>query len=82
MDTKTPMHVDDIRDDIKARNCEKCDESLDEGVDFVLTFFRGQFIVLHEECARDFIDYATPGPRGVLTGAMKFRGASATLGSL
>lgn len=51
-----------IRKDILERPCEKCDEPLAFDKDFVLTFFRGRFIVLHEECA-DFIDTAKKGPR-------------------
>lgn len=47
---------------IIAQGCEKCGEPIDDKIDFVLTFYRGQFIVLHEECA-DFIDTATKGPR-------------------
>lgn len=55
------MHPDEIRADIKARPCEKCGESIPpEG--FILTFYRGQFIVLHNEC-NDFIDSETKGPR-------------------
>lgn len=54
---------DQIRPDILARPCEKCSEPLEpEPSPFVLTFFRGSFIVLHDECS-DFIQTATPGPR-------------------
>ncbi len=53
---------DKVRPDILARPCEKCDEPLEDDRDFILTFFRGEFIVLHEECA-GFIDDARKGKR-------------------
>lgn len=53
---------DQVADRIKTRSCEKCGEPLDDGKDYILTFFRGSFIVLHEECG-DFIDTAKKGPR-------------------
>lgn len=51
-----------VRPEIIAQGCEKCGEPIADDADFVLTFYRGRFIVLHEECA-DFIDHATKGPR-------------------
>jgi hypothetical protein len=52
----------EIRPEILARPCEKCGEAIGD-VDCVITFYRGEFILLHQECA-DFIDHATRGPRG------------------
>ena len=59
-----PIDKDKIRKDIIERGCERCGEPMPEEDDFVLTFFRGQFIVLHEECAEDYMNYARKGPRG------------------
>lgn len=52
----------DIREDLQSGPCEKCGEHIYKEQDHVLTFYRGRFIILHEECA-DFIDHATKGPR-------------------
>jgi hypothetical protein len=46
---------DKIRDEIKLRPCEKCGKPIPAGEDYILTFFRGNFIVLHEKCG-DFIN--------------------------
>lgn len=58
-----------VRPEIIAQGCEKCSEPIPDDADFVLTFYRGAFIVLHQECA-DFIDHATKGPRGNLSDAL------------
>ncbi len=60
-----PTSWNKIRDDIKQQPCEKCGERVKEPTgdsEVVLTFFRGRFILLHQECA-DFIDHATKGKR-------------------
>jgi hypothetical protein len=59
----SPIEKSKIRKDILERVCERCGEPIPDDDDFILTFFRGQFIVLHEECA-EFIDNAQKGPRG------------------
>lgn len=58
----TMMARKDVRADIIAQGCEKCGEPLPDEGEFVLTFYRGRFIVLHTECG-DFINHATKGPR-------------------
>jgi len=45
---------EDVREDIKTRVCEKCGEPLEDGKDYILSFYRGSFIVLHEAC-EDFL---------------------------
>lgn len=52
----------EIRKVILERPCEKCGETIPSDVDCILTFFRGSFIMLHDEC-RDFIKTAQKGPR-------------------
>lgn len=54
-----------IRADILNRLCERCGEPVVISKDYsgVTTFFRGEFIILHEECADDFIKYARKGTR-------------------
>jgi hypothetical protein len=52
----------EIRPEILAQGCAKCGGAILEEEDCVLTFFKGSFIVLHEDCA-DFMRHATPGPR-------------------
>lgn len=60
---------EDIRPEIIAQGCEKCSGAIGDAGDFVLTFYRGRFIVLHNDCS-DFIDHANRGPRGNLSGAL------------
>lgn len=63
----------EVRKEIIARGCAKCSESVDDAESFILTFCRGEFIVLHNECA-DFIEHATKGPRVMLnSGQLKQR---------
>ena len=57
------MHRSEIRNEILEQHCESCGEPLDAEADFVLTFYRGRFIVLHEECAARFIETAEPTRR-------------------
>ena len=45
----------EIRKDILERLCEKCGKQISEDVNFILSFYRGSFIVLHDEC-KDFIE--------------------------
>ena len=52
----------ELRREIIERGCAKCSESVDEDESFILTFCRGEFIVLHNECA-DFMMDATKGRR-------------------
>lgn len=49
------LHKSEIRQEILNRPCEKCRERYSENEDFILTFYQGQFITLHERCS-DFID--------------------------
>jgi hypothetical protein len=56
----------EVRKDILGRPCEKCGELIPQDTDCILSFFRGSFIVLHEDCA-DFINTAQKGPRKVST---------------
>lgn len=58
-----------VRPEIIAQGYEKCGEPIADDADFILSFYRGRFIVLHEECA-DFMDHANKGPRGNLTDAL------------
>lgn len=51
----------DVAPQIKKRPCESCGEKIDPD-NFVLTFYRGEFITLHNECD-DFIYTATKKPR-------------------
>ena len=55
---------DNIRPDILARPCERCGESIDVDAEPIVTFYRGSFIMLHDECAKEFIATAEKGPRG------------------
>lgn len=57
-----PTLISELPDRIRRLACEKCDEPIDEGEDSILTFCRGSFIRLHEECG-DYIDTATKGAR-------------------
>lgn len=52
----------EIREDLRSGPCEKCGERISEDNDHILSFYRGSFIILHEECA-DFMEHATKGPR-------------------
>lgn len=54
------MKASDVSDEVKKQPCEKCGEPLDEGKDFVLTYSRGKFVALHEECS----DYLETGKKG------------------
>ncbi len=60
-----PIKKSDISPDILARPCERCGEAIDTDDEPILTFYRGSFIMLHDECAKEFIDTACKGPRGV-----------------
>ena len=60
-----PIARSEVHPSIIAQGCEKCGEPIENNSDFVLTFYHGKFIVLHEECA-DFIDSAKKGPRNIL----------------
>lgn len=52
------IHRSEVRKEILEQPCESCSEPLDADKDFVLTFCRGRFIVLHQECAAQFIQTA------------------------
>lgn len=45
----------EIRKDILDRPCKKCGEAVLENDEAVLSFYRGEFIMLHEKCS-DFIE--------------------------
>ena len=51
-----------VRQDILDRPCEKCGEQIDDAIDCILSFYRGSFILLHNECS-DFIDTGQKGQR-------------------
>jgi len=52
-----------VRKDILERACEKCNELVAEDEDCWVSFYRGQFVILHKECG-DFMEHATKGLRG------------------
>lgn len=56
------MLKSEVRQEIIDQGCEKCGEPVSGEPVFTLTFYRGGFIVLHEECI-DFILYAQKGQR-------------------
>ena len=49
------IRKNEVRQDILDRPCEKCGKGYAEDEDRILTFYRGEFITLHEGCS-DFID--------------------------
>lgn len=55
------MLKSELRQDIIDQGCEKCGEPMDADV-FTLTFCKGRFIVLHEECI-DYIVHTRKGKR-------------------
>jgi hypothetical protein len=57
-----PILKSQVRPEIIARGCAKCGQPIDDNENCVLTFYRGTFIVLHEECS-DFIQRPTQGSR-------------------
>lgn len=63
-----PIDRSKIRQDILDRPCERCDEVISED-DYasenepIISFFRGSFIMLHNECAQIFVGTAQKGPR-------------------
>jgi len=60
------IHVSQVRKEIREKPCFECGERIEETVDFVLTFYRGEFQVLHDEpCAGEF--FARGGPKNVGT---------------
>ncbi len=60
------LHKSEVRQEILNRLCEKCGEGYAKEEDFILTFYRGQFITLHERCS-GFIDNPQSNKRVNLT---------------
>jgi hypothetical protein len=48
----------DVRPEILQQPCESCGERLDPSADCMLSFYRGRFIVVHNECS-EFLSTAT-----------------------
>ena len=53
------MLKSEIRPEILAKPCAKCGQAIPEDEDSILTFFRGEFIRLHEGC-KEFLETGTP----------------------
>lgn len=50
------MLKSEVREDLRSGPCESCGEHIPEDDDLFLTFYRGSFIILHNECAGNFIE--------------------------
>jgi hypothetical protein len=53
------LHRSEVRPEILAKPCAECGKPIGEKEDCVVTFYRGEFIVLHEECT-EFIKRGGP----------------------
>lgn len=40
----------ELREDISSRLCGHCGQSIPEDEDCILSFYRGEFILLHKNC--------------------------------
>ena len=56
-----PILRKDVRPGILAQPCEECKQPIPENHEPILTFYRGRFIILHDngECTK-FIDRGGP----------------------
>ena len=45
----------EVREDLQSGVCESCGEHIPKEGSHVLSFYRGSFIILHNECAEEFI---------------------------